>query len=598
MLLLLFVRAKSGVVLDPDRACRASGQMGGDVGKPIKQITIVGGGTAGWMSALLLMSLLKTGKGKGPKIKLIESPNIPTVGVGEATVPGMPRTLKTAGISEQEFFKTCNASFKLGVLFNNWNVDKAGKPISFVNPFARPPSIDGIDAASYFAKYGAGGVDFSQIFSPTIDLARQFRGPRALNSGEYAQGTGFAYHLDAGLFAKMLRDVCIKRGVEHIMEDMERVELDERGYVAAVHLAKTGRHPVELVLDCTGFRGLIIGEALGEEFISYSDYLANDRAMAVQLPHPDPEKLEPMTRSTALGAGWTWRVPLYNRIGTGYVYSSAHRSDQQAMDEFKQSLGELGKDAEPRVIPMRIGRNRNAWVKNCVSIGLANGFIEPLESTAIHMIDTSIRWLVTYFPNSDFAEPPRARYNKLVTKAYEEVRDFICLHYVLGNRTDSPYWIDAREELAVPDSLAENIELWKHAMPGPYDLDFVSLFSPWTYQAVLMGKRVYETDYASDNFESGIRFNPDKWKAFVTQARRQITQTVKTSADHRTLLRKLRGDGELAPAAQPWALMGGFSPGAGQATVQMPGQRAPAAARVDAPKAPPKPDESDDFNLL
>ena len=268
------------------------------------------------------------------------------------------------------------------------------------------------------------------------------------------------------------------------------------------------------------------------------------------------------------------------------------------MDEFKQSLGDLGRDAEPRVIPMRIGRNRNAWVKNCVSIGLANGFIEPLESTAIHMIDTSIRWLVTYFPNSDFAEPPRARYNKLVTKAYEEVRDFICLHYALGNRTDSPYWIDAREELKVPASLAENLELWKYAMPGPYDLDFVSLFSPWTYQAVLMGKRVYETDYASDSFESGIGFDPDKWKKYVVQTRRQITQTVKTSADHRTLLRKLRGEGKSAPAAQPWALMGGVSPGTGQATVQMPGQQAPVGARVDTPKAPSKPDKSDDFNLL
>ena len=154
----------------------------------------------------------------------------------------------------------------------------------------------------------------------------------------------------------------------------------------------------------------------------------------------------------------------------------------------------------------------------------------------------------------------------------------------------------------MPDSLAENLELWKHAMPGPYDLDFVSLFSPSTYQAVLMGKRVYETDYAAKNFESSIGFDPDKWKKYVVQTRRQITQTVKNAADHRTLLRELRGEAEPAPAGQPWALMGGFASGTGQATVQMPGQRAPAAARVDAPKdaneTPAKPDKSDDFNLL
>ena len=183
-----------------------------------------------------------------------------------------------------------------------------------------------------------------------------------------------------------------------------------------------------------------MSKVLEEPFVSYSKYLANDRAVAVQIPHPDPMKIPPVTRSTALGAGWSWRVPLFHRIGTGYVFSSAHRTDEAAKAELLAHLGLTPEEAEPRVIPMRIGRSKNLWVKNCVAVGLSGGFIEPLESTAIHMIDMSIRWLLAYFPDSDFADPLRNRYNKLMISLYDEVRDFICLHYALGNRTDDPYW--------------------------------------------------------------------------------------------------------------------------------------------------------------
>ena len=551
--------------------------------KSIRNITIVGGGTAGWMSALLLTSLCKTGPKSRDKLKitLIESPNIPTVGVGEATVPGMPRTLKSAGISEQEFLRTCNATFKLGVLFDRWNVDRSGNPIGYVNPFARGGVIDGVDVATYFQKFGAAGLDFTQVISPSVDLGNACKGPRAFGSKEFAPGVGYAYHLDAGIFAKMLARICVERGVVHILDDMERVETDERGYIAAVHLKERGRQPIELVIDCTGFRGLIINEALDEPFISYSDYLANDKALAVQIPHRDPDRLEPMTRSTALGAGWTWRVPLYNRIGTGYVFSSAHRTDDEARAEFLEWLGPDGEKAEPRIIPMRVGRTRNAWVKNCVAIGLSGGFIEPLESTAIHMIDTGIRWLVTYMPDSDFAPPLRDRYNKLVGKLYDEVLDFICLHYALSNRTDSQYWIDARKELKVPDPLAENLELWKHRLPAHYDLDFTSLFSAGTYQAVLMGKQVYDTGWGAENPSGAILLDPEKWQRYLTATRAKIDQTVQATADHRSLLRELRGEVQPTTPSIPWALTGGgFAPSAVAATVSMPGQKAPKATDV------------------
>lgn len=563
------------------------------MGEPIKSITIVGGGTGGWLTALLMQSYFKrtAADGRDITITLIESPNIPTVGVGEATVPGMPRTLRSAGISEAEFFKTCNASFKLGVLFANWNVDNDGKQIDYVNPFARPSAVDGIELGHYFLQHGAKGLDFTQVFSASVDLARANKGPRPLGDKPYSMKVGHAYHLDAGKFANMVRDICIKRGVRHIREDVVTVEQDERGYVSALQLDKTGRHKVELVIDCTGFKGVIINEVMKEPFISYSKYLANDRALAVQIPHPDPTKIPSLTRSYALGAGWSWRVPLFNRLGTGYVYSSAHRTDDEARDEFVAHLGDTWNGVEPRIIPMRIGRNQNAWVKNVVAIGLSGGFIEPLESTAIHMIDTAVRWLATYFPDADFADPLRNRYNKLIGNLYDEVRDFICLHYALGNRTDSQYWIDAREELEVPDSLAENLELWRHTLPGPYDLEFDSLFSSGTYQAVLMGKRVYETGFAAPSFMQNVKLRSDLWGGYLNKVRGTVDAMVRDMADHHTLLRELRGERAMPKPTPSFVLA--------QPTVGMPGAPLPKISINPTPAPPPEtPDDDDGASLL
>ena len=565
------------------------------MGKPIESVTIVGGGTAGWLTASLLQSFgRKSQNGKKPlQITVVESPDIPTVGVGEATVPGIVRTLQNVGLSERDFFKRCNASFKLGVSFDNWNVDERGKPISYLNPFTNPPNIRGIDLANYFQKFGAGSRDYVQSYLPTMELIKARKGPRASADKEYDKSLRFAYHLDAGKFAALLTENCIASGVKHVRENVLSVEQDERGYISSLQLDKSGNYPVELVVDCTGFRGMIINQVLKEPFESYSKYLANDRAMAVQVPHPDPKKIEPVTRSTALGAGWSWRVPLYNRIGTGYVFSSAHRTDEEAREEFLQHLGPLGKDAEPRVIPMRVGRNRNAWVKNCIAIGLSGGFIEPLESTAIHMIDMGIRWLLAYFPDSDYPEPMRRRYNQLVDKLYDEVRDFIIVHYKLGNRTDSQYWIDARTELEVPDRLSENLELWRYNLPSHYDLDFTSLFDTATYNAILMGKQIYKTGYAKGNLSSGLVLDQKLWTGIQKDLQAHNAKRVARSADHHTLLSQMRGEPLKSPPI--------FS--VAQATVPLPGQ--PGFGKTDAASvklqpASPQADQADkdEVNIL
>lgn len=546
----------------------------------VRDITIVGGGTAGWLTALLLGTFCRT-SAKDPhalKITLIESPNVATVGVGEATVPAMPRLLQQAGISERDFFKRCNASFKLGVLFDNWNLDRHGRRVAYLNAFNEGPVLGGADAAHHFLKFGAEGHDFAEVITPALDLARAFKGPRALDAKPYDKGVGFAYHLDAGLFAGLLRDTCVARGVRHIRDDVVDAKTDERGFITALNLKESGAHPVELVIDCTGFRGLLINKVLGEPFVNYGNYLANDRAAAIQVPHADPQKIEPMTRSTALSAGWVWRVPLYNRVGTGYVFSSAHLSDDEACDELLTHLRANGSplpaDAAPRIIPIRVGRTRRPWVKNCVAIGLSGGFIEPLESTAIYMIEMSVRWLLSYFPDKDFAEPLSARYNDVAIRLYDEVRDFICLHYALGNRTDSQYWIDAREALDIPDSLAANLELWKRGLPTRYDIGFWQLFSHRVYQTVLLGKKVYETGFAPALPETGQNLRRDVWRQYVTGIRRGIDQTVRAMPSHHSLLTALRGEPDpgVLPDRPQQATPPAFGPAPVRATVALPGQ--------------------------
>jgi tryptophan halogenase len=358
--------------------------------------------------------------------------------------------------------------------------------------------------------------------------------------------------------------------VKHIQDEVKSVHKDEAGNISHLMLEKGGQHDIELVIDCTGFRGLIINQALDEPFLDYTDYLPNDRAMALQVQHPDPEKIESATRSTALGAGWTWRVPLYNRVGTGYVFSSRHRTDDQARDEYMEWLGESGKSGEPRIIPMRIGRVRNQWVKNCVAIGLAGGFIEPLESTAIHMVDHAARWLAENLPGKDMADPIRNRYNRQMSGLYDEVLDFICLHYKLGNRTDDQYWIDARTDMKIPDRLAENLEVWKHRLPRASDIASATLFDHQTYQAVLLGKQVYKAGFGKGSIENVRPLRKPIWFQFQKAAKQELSQIIRAMPDHKTLLREIRG--EVKPTAA-------FAAMATPATVQMPGT-VPKAAPV------------------
>ncbi len=469
------------------------------MGRPLRSITIVGGGTAGWLTAAFLNRYCKPKDGKHQlSITLIESPTIPIVGVGEASLPGMVVLLNQLGVSESEFFKFTDATYKVAAQFINWNHDDKGQPTEFLNVLNGPNAIDGRSLADYFVTFDASrasptaGMAYVNAFSPAVDIVRGNLAPRRPGDPDFSAELGYTYHFDATKLATFLRDIATRRGVTHILDDVEEVNLDDRGFVKTLKLQREGEHDVDLVVDCTGFRGSILQKALGEPFEPYSDHLLNDRAAVIQIPHKDPRVLAPTTRATGFSSGWNFNIPLTSRVGTGYVFSSHFISDEKAVEELLAFYGEQAKGCEPRVIPMRTGRVRNAWVKNCVALGLASGFIEPLEATAIFMSDLGARWLAHYLPTRDFEPELAVAYNRQIKRLYEEVRDLVQLHYRLNNRQDTPYWIAAREEVKLSDRLQENLRLWRYTTPEVLDLESSFLFSSPVYTLVLIAKGFYK----------------------------------------------------------------------------------------------------------
>lgn len=518
----------------------------------VQHVTIVGGGTAGWLAAgILHAGLNRRGDGPDVRITVIESPNIPTVGVGEATTISMNMTLNQLGLDERDFIKQCNGSFKCAVKFSNWNHDAEGRPISFWHPFSRQGYLHGYNSVYHFLKAAkAGGqTDFGDAMFPSLAAIKDSRAPRGSAGPDYDGLFPYAYHMDASLFAQYMTMYATNLGVEHVRDDVTEVNLDERGFVKSLTLKEHGDWPIELVLDCTGFKGLIIRGALGEPFQPYGEELLCDKALAVQIPYGAGEKIESYTTSTGLNAGWSWRVPLYTRLGTGYVFSSAFATDEEAITEFRAYLG-LGPDhPDPRVIPMRIGRSRRSWVKNCIAVGLSGGFIEPLESTSIHFSQMALRWILEFFPGTDMNPVLAEHYNKVTHNLYEDIRDFIVLHYATSNRTDSPFWIEARRPERIPESLRSRLELWKQKLPGALECNNpYSLFESWNFIDVLVGKGFYdgvdlpaEEAVSVDDFAEAVRN--------MAQTRADI---LRQAPDHREVLDQIRA-GDYRPWYNPVA---------------------------------------------
>jgi tryptophan halogenase len=463
---------------------------GGTAGA-VRRIVIVGGGTAGWIVAGVLASRFPTRGPDGVTVTLIESRQQPPIGVGEGTWPTIRTTLKQIGVSETDFLRECDASFKQGSRFDGW-VD-GGASDTYWHPFTLPALYADLNVAPYWLE-----APQPQSFAASVcfqtELCAHGLAPKQITTPEYAGHANYAYHLDAGKFVPFLQKHCVEKlGVTHVYDEIAQVECDESGYITRLLTRSEKQLAGDLFIDCSGFTSLLIGKHFGVPFVSKKDVLFVNKAWAVQTPHPDEATpIASVTVSTARSAGWVWDIGLSTRRGVGYVYSDSYLSDQQALEELQSYLRERGDSPAQlnfRNIGINSGYRQQYWVHNCVAVGLSAGFLEPLEASAIVMTELSAKSIANLLPGSRAAMEHAAEiFNDTFRYRWERIVDFLKLHYLLSRRADSSFWTDNRRNDSIPDSLRAGLEYWRHHCPWHEDFGRrEEVFSWASYQYILYG---------------------------------------------------------------------------------------------------------------
>ncbi len=454
--------------------------------EPVRNIVIVGGGTAGWMSAAALAKVLE---GKC-SIRLVESDDIGTIGVGEATIPHIAEFNMALGIDENEFMRATQGTFKLGIEFVNWGAigDRYIHGFGLVGQ-----ATQALPFHHFWLRMAALGRALPlEAYSINTVAAPQARFMRARKDmvGSPVADISHAFHFDAGLYARFLRRFSEERGVVRTEGKIAQViQRDPDGFIEAVVLESGERIAGDFFIDCSGMRGLLIEQTLHAGFDDWSHWLPVDRALAVPCESAGP--LLPLTRSTAHSAGWQWRIPLQHRTGNGHIYCSSFMAQDEATDILLRNLD--GKPlADPRPLSFTTGRRRTSWDRNCVAIGLSSGFLEPLESTSIHLINTAISRVVSFFPHAGFDAADIAEYNRQTQWEYERIRDFIVLHYKATTRDDSQFWNYCRT-MPVPDSLQHKMDLFLGN--GRLQREGLELFADPSWLQVMIGQRMVPRSY-------------------------------------------------------------------------------------------------------
>ncbi len=458
---------------------------------PVTSIVIVGGGSAGWITAGTLAARLKTERERNSyKVTLVESPNTPIIGVGEGTWPTMRSTLRKMGVRETDFIKACSASFKQGAKFVNWH---KGDGDVYYHPLMLPQAYFEQNLAPHWPDL-AGNLSFSEAVCPQDFLCEQGLAPKLITTPEYGHVANYAYHLDAGAFAEFLKNHCVEKlGVNHILDDVVAVKSKEDGDIQSVISQNAGEILGDLFIDCTGFRSLLLGGHYDVPFKSCKEVLFIDTALAVQLPYEDNNApIASHTISTAQNAGWIWDIGLQNRRGVGHVYSSDHLSEDKAVSNLKDYVGQTHPEAaaeDYRKIDINPGHRTQFWKRNCVAVGMAAGFLEPLEASALLLIEISANMIAEQLPANRFAmEVVSKRFNETFLYRWERIIDFLKLHYIASERTDHSFWKDNRKKETIPDSLLELMDFWKYQSPWHDDFDrAVEVFPAASYQYVLYG---------------------------------------------------------------------------------------------------------------
>jgi tryptophan halogenase len=485
-----------------------------------RRIVIAGGGTAGWMMAAAIVRTL----GAAVDLTIVESEAIGTIGVGESTIPPLVNFNRILGIPEPEFMRETQATFKLGILFDNWK----------------------LDGDRYFHSFGLSGQDHWSAGFQHFWLHGRARGyPQSYDDyclelvagmqGKFAHlpdnRMNYAYHVDATLYGRYLRKLAEADGAKRIEGKIARVELDgESGDIAALVLEGDRRIEGDFFIDCTGFRGLLIEGALHAGFEDWTHWLPNDSAIALQTKHLGPP--QPYTQAIAHDAGWQWRIPLQHRMGSGIVYCSRYLSRETALDRLMSSVGEPLID--PIYLSFKGGVRRRQWYRNCVAVGLAGGFVEPLEATTVHLIQRAVLRIIRLMPNGRVSERDAAEFNEQQLQDITQIRDFIILHYKATERRDSPFWRHCAD-MEIPDSLAQKIELFRET--GRVFRKNEELFAENSWVQVMMGQGIMPRAY----HPIAEKLREDELDKLLTTLRDNVAKTVATLPEHQAYVAQYCG---------------------------------------------------------
>jgi tryptophan 7-halogenase len=508
--------------------------------KPLKKIVIVGGGSAGWLTAGIIAAEHASDKDSSIEITLVESADVAPVGVGEGTWPSMRSTLKKMGISETAFLLACDASFKQGSKFAHWTTNTSEH---YYHPFTLPNGFNDINLAPFWQPY-SDNISFADAVSEQSHLGTHGRAPKQISTAEYAFSANYGYHLDAGKFSQFLQKHCTEKlYVTHIIDHVTHVNSAKNGDIASIGTKKNGDILGDLFIDCTGSAAILLAKHYSIPFISKQNILFNDSALALHVPYSNDESpIASFTHSTAQSAGWIWDIGLPSRRGVGYTYSSSHTDDESAEKELRMyitpSLGEkAANSAMIRKITINPGHREKFWHKNCVAIGMSAGFIEPLEASALVLIELSAKMISEQLPANRYTMDIIAkRFNDKFLHRWENIIDFLKLHYALSKRSDSGYWLDNREESSLPETLKEQLALWKYQSPYKFDATHTEeMFPSASFQYVLYGmdfitepprkKRIDQSQEAEKIFNENV--NHTKQLLTVLPTNRELINKIK-----------------------------------------------------------------------
>ncbi|MCH2191510.1 MAG: tryptophan 7-halogenase [Gammaproteobacteria bacterium] len=455
----------------------------------LSHVIVVGGGTAGWITAGILAKRFDCANNQSMRVSLVESPNIPILGVGEGTWPTIRNTLQSLGISETEFIRNCDGTFKQGSEFVNWvHTPKDGEKSSYYHPLnsVYHSAYDFNLAAYWLLQDSENRQSYDFATASQAHICSVFKAPKKITTPEFSALQNYSYHLDANKFARFMHEHCVnKLGVEYISADVLRANIDNDGYISSLQTEQVGTISGDFFVDCTGSRALLLGETLGVAYQSIKDVIFNDRAIATHVPYEnDDSPIASNTIATAHQNGWTWDIGLSERRGVGIVYSADHTSEAEAELTLKSYIGAQADSLSYRGLQFESGYREKFWKKNCVAIGMSAAFIEPLEASAIFLVEAAANMLAEQFPSTrDDLKYVSEQYNDIFRLRWDKTVDFVKLHYCITKRRDSDYWIDNCAVNSIPESLQDKLKHWQSHLPSKYDFDYA--FEPFVLDSYL-----------------------------------------------------------------------------------------------------------------